>query len=237
MTLKKIKKSKQPISEVIRTRITEANTDRFFANDNIAQYIEEGELDLLVDEVAEKFEAVLRSLVIDIDNDHNTQNTARRVAKMYVKETFSGRYDNAPSTTVFPNAAHYDQVYVVGPIAIHSACSHHFQNIIGHAYVGISPGANVIGLSKFHRQIRHITKRPQIQEEMTMQIADNLMAITEADGIAVQVDAEHHCVACRGVMDNSSMVTSVMRGKFRDEIGMRQEFQNIVSDLKRGLGK
>lgn len=221
-----------PISEVIRKRINE-DKGTYFANHNISKYLLDGDVDLLVDEVASKFEEVLKSLVIDIDQDHNTNNTARRVAKMFVKETFSGRYDVEPATTVFPNASKYDQVYVVGPIAIHSACSHHFQNIIGHAYVGISPGANVIGLSKFHRQIRHITKRPQIQEEMTMQIADKLMEITEADGIAVQVDAEHHCVACRGVMDNSSMVTSVMRGKFRDVGSMKEEFLSIVSDLKR----
>lgn len=230
------KKLDQPISTTIRTRIQEGG-GTFFANHNISKFLEDGDIDLLVDEVAEKFEAVLRSLVIDVDNDHNTQNTARRVAKMYVKETFSGRYDAPPATTVFPNASKYDQVYVVGPVAIHSACSHHFQNIIGHAYVGISPGALVCGLSKVHREILHESRRPQIQEEMTSGIADRLMAMTQADGIAVQVDAEHHCVACRGVRDNSSMVTSVVRGTFRDNASMKQEFMSIVSDMKRSHNK
>lgn len=229
-----LEKKETPISEIIKNRI-ENNNGKFFANDNISEYLMDGDIELLVREVSQKFEAVLRSLVIDIDKDHNTQNTANRVAKMFIKETFSGRYDEEPTNTAFPNASKYDQVYVVGPIAIHSACSHHFQNIIGHAYVGIAPGAKVIGLSKFHRQIRHITRRPQIQEEMTSAIADQLMKITEADGIAVQVDAVHHCVACRGVMDDSSMVTSIMRGSFRDSLILKQEFMHIVGDLKKKI--
>lgn len=222
---------KLPISEEIRNRIDD-DEGQFFANHNISKYLKEGDIELLVDEVAEKFEAVLRSLVIDIDHDHNTNGTARRVAKMYVKEIFSGRYETDPNITTFPNASKYDQVYVVGPIAIHSACSHHFQNIIGHAYIGVAPGSSVIGLSKFHRQIRNIARRPQIQEELTSQIADKLCEVADTESVAVQIDAEHHCVACRGVMDNSSMITNIMRGSFRADSSLKQEFMQLVSDLK-----
>jgi GTP cyclohydrolase IA len=224
--------NKKRISEQIKDRIIE-DEGKFFANHNISKYIQEGEIELLVDEVAEKFEEVLKSLVIDIEHDHNTNDTARRVAKMYVKEIFSGRYQSDPDITAFPNVSKYDELYVVGPIAIHSTCSHHFQNIIGKAYIGIAPDEEVIGLSKFHRQIASIARRPQIQEELTVQIADKLCEITKTESIAVRIDAEHHCVACRGVMDESTMVTNVVRGKFREDKSLKQEFMQIVSDLKR----
>ena len=189
------------ISDVIRKRINNNNT-RYFANDNISEFIEsEDEIEDLIDEVAEKFQAVLRSLVIDTDNDHNTKDTAHRVAKMFVKETFRGRYANSPKVTAFPNVTEYDELYVTGPVTIRSTCAHHFQNIVGKAYIGVFPGKNVIGLSKFNRITDWIASRPQIQEEMTVQIADAIEKETMADGVAVLIQAEHHCMTYRGYRD------------------------------------
>lgn len=219
------------ISDIIRQRIENAD-GKFFCNDNISEWVSPEELDLLVDEVEDSFKQVLHSLVIDIANDHNTKETARRVAKMFIREIFNGRYHKSPKITAFPNVASYDQVYVTGPISIRSTCAHHFQNIIGKAYIGVYPGTNVIGLSKFNRVVDWIASRPQIQEEMTEQIADEIYMITEAAGIAVLIQAEHHCITMRGVREHeSAMTTSVMRGKFRDEPALKQEFFNIVQRM------
>ena len=223
----------RPMSEVIRERIREGQT-RYFANDNISAFIHgEEEIDQLVDEVADKFQDVLRSLVIDTSNDHNTQDTARRVAKMFIRETFRGRYANPPKVTAFPNAGNYDELYVTGPITIRSTCAHHFQNIVGRCYIGVFPGRNVIGLSKFNRVVDWIASRPQIQEEMTIQIADSIERETEAEGVAVLMQAEHHCMTHRGVKEHESdMTTSVMRGKFRTDASLKQEFFSIVGKMK-----
>jgi len=172
-----------PVSEKIRARLIEAG-QQFHCNDNISKYITEAERALLVDEVTEKMEAVLRSLVIDTDHDHNTNGTARRVAKMYVNETYGGRYSTAPKITSFPNVG-YNDLYTAGPISIRSTCAHHFQNIVGRCWVGIFPEDKVIGLSKFNRLIHWISERPQIQEEMTSQIADALQEYAETENVAV----------------------------------------------------
>lgn len=220
------------ISDKIRQRLID-NGVRFFSNDNISQYVDEKEIDKLVDEVTKKMEGVLQSLVIDTENDHNTQDTARRVAKMMVKETFAGRFIPAPKVTAFPNVTQYDQLYVTGPITIRSTCAHHFQNIVGRAYIGVFPGKNVIGLSKFNRIADWIASRPQIQEEMTVQIADAVEKETEADGVAVLIQAEHHCMTHRGVKEHESdMTTSVMRGLFRNDSALKQEFFSIVAKMK-----
>lgn len=219
-------------SETIRNRLKNSGK-KFYCNDNISEVMEGIDIDALVDEVADKMKGVLESLVIDTDNDHNTQDTARRVAKMFVKETFSGRYLPQPKITAFPNANKYDEVYVTGPITIRSTCAHHFQGIKGRAYIGVFPGNNVIGLSKFNRIVHWISARPQIQEEMTIQIADAIMEATQAEGIAVLVQAEHMCMTMRGVMEHDSdMTTSVMRGKFRDYPHIKKEFFDIVSRMK-----
>ena len=225
----------RPMSEVIRDRLkNHSGNPRWFANDNISEVIySEDELESLVDEVADKFQQVLHSLVIDTTNDHNTQDTARRVAKMFIKETFRGRYANPPKVTAFPNVGNYDELYVTGPISIRSTCAHHFQNIVGRCYIGVFPGRNVIGLSKFNRITDWIASRPQIQEEMTIQIADAIERETEADGVAVLMQAEHHCMTHRGVKEHESdMTTSVMRGAFRKDPSLKQEFFNIVHKMK-----
>jgi len=223
----------KPMSEVIRERLKQ-NNSRFFANDNISACIKhEHEIDALVEEVAEKFQGVLSSLIIDTHNDHNTQETARRVAKMFVKEIFKGRYASPPKVTAFPNVTEYDELYVTGPITIRSTCAHHFQNIVGKAYIGVFPGKNVIGLSKFNRITDWIASRPQIQEEMTVQIADAIESETQADGVAVLVQAEHHCMTHRGVKEHESdMTTSVMRGAFRNDPHLKQEFFSIIHKMK-----
>jgi GTP cyclohydrolase I len=219
-------------SEKIRARLMAAG-HRYRANDNIAAFVEPGELDALTDEVAEQVTTLLQSLVIDTEHDHNTLETGARVARMYVGELFSGRYEASPDLTAFPNVTSYDELYLVGPITIRSTCAHHLQNIRGNCWIGIYPGKNVLGLSKFYRLAEWIAARPQIQEEMTIQIADLLEAETAAEGIAVVVKAEHMCVTHRGVREHASdMTTSVLRGLLRDNPDTRAEFFRLLQGMK-----
>lgn len=218
-------------SEIIRERIKSSNS-RFHSNDNISDFIEEGELKLLQAEVEEKFQAVLDALVIDTENDHNTHETAKRVAKMYINETFGGRYQPMPKVTAFPNMG-YKSMYTSGPISIRSTCAHHFQNIVGKCWVGIIPEDEVIGLSKFNRIIHHIAERPQIQEEMTTQITEALKEYAKTEHVAVVVKAEHHCMTHRGVKEHESdMTTAVLQGAFLNEPSVKQEFYNICLSMK-----
>lgn len=219
--------TEKSLSQVIRNRIVSAGA-RYHANDNIAEFINDDEIELLVDEVTEKFQGVLSSLIIDTDNDHNTQDTARRVAKMFVKETFSGRYRAVPKITAFPNMG-YKSLYTTGPISVRSTCAHHFQNIVGRCWVGIVPELEVIGLSKFNRLVHHICERPQIQEEMTTQIAEALKQYAKTDNIAVVVKAEHHCMTHRGVREHENdMVTAIMLGAFESDPALKKEFYDIL---------
>ncbi len=219
-----------PVSVKIRERIAAAKK-RFNANDNIAQYIEPGELELLLDEVEEKMKGVLDSLVIDTVNDHNTDNTARRVAKMYVNEVFRGRYVTAPTITEFPNAEHLNELMIVGPITVRSACSHHFCPVIGKIWIGVMPNehTNVIGLSKYARLAEWIMGRPQIQEEAVVQLAELIQEKTQPDGLAIVMEASHYCMAWRGVKDmDSKMINSVMRGVFLKDPNLRREFLSLI---------
>jgi GTP cyclohydrolase IA len=219
------------LSDIIRERIQLAGA-RFHSNDNISEFVTPDEVDGLVDEVAAKMQGVLESLVIDTANDHNTQDTARRVAKMFVKETFSGRYLPAPKITAFPNLG-YQSLYTTGPISIRSTCAHHFQNIVGRCWVGIVPDQEVIGLSKFNRLVHHICERPQIQEEMTTQIAEALKQYARTDHIAVVVKAEHHCMTQRGVREHESdMTTAIMLGAFKSDAALKKEFYDICLSMK-----
>lgn len=220
------------ISEVIRDRIQRSG-ERFHSNDNISKFIyNDKELELLVDEVTNKFQGVLESLIIDTKHDHNTNDTARRVAKMFVKETFSGRYRPVPKVTAFPNMG-YKSLYTTGPISIRSTCAHHFQNIVGKCWVGIVPEDEVIGLSKFNRLVHHICERPQIQEEMTTQIADALKEYAKTEHIAVVVKAEHFCMTMRGVREHESdMTTAIMLGAFNSDPALKKEFYDICLSMK-----
>ena len=220
-----------PISQKIKERIQKAGK-RFHANDNISDYIEEGELQQLQDEIQNKLQGVFESLVIDTENDHNTQETAKRVAKMWIRETFGGRYHPFPRVTSFPNMG-YKSMYTSGPISIRSTCAHHFQNIVGNAWVGIIPNGKVIGLSKFNRIVHHIAERPQIQEEMTTQIAEALQEYAHTKNIAVVVKAEHHCMTHRGVKEHESdMTTAIMLGAFKADPATRDEFYKICMSMK-----
>ena len=219
-----------PVSVKIRERIKAARK-RFHANDNIADFIEPGELEKLLDEVASKMEGVLDSLVIDTGRDHNTSDTARRVAKMYVKEVFNGRYVKPPAITEFPNAEHLNELMIVGPITVRSACSHHFCPVIGKIWIGVLPNehTNVIGLSKYARLAEWVMGRPQIQEEAVARLADLLQDRMQPDGLALVMEADHFCMQWRGVKDsNSKMVNSVMRGSFLKNPDLRREFLALL---------
>ena len=219
-----------PVSVKIRERLLAAR-QRFYANDNIAAYIEPGELEKLLDEVELKMQTVLDSMVIDTENDHNTSNTARRVAKMYLNEVFRGRYVQAPTITEFPNAEHLNELMIVGPITVRSACSHHFCPVIGRIWIGVMPNehTNVIGLSKYARLAEWIMGRPQIQEEAVVQLADLIQDKTQPDGLAIVMEASHYCMAWRGVKDmDSKMINSVMRGVFLKDPNLRREFLSLI---------
>lgn len=219
-----------PVSVKIRERLKAAR-QRFHSNDNIADFIEPGELEQLLDEVTDKMQGVLDSMVIDTANDHNTDNTARRVAKMYLKEVFAGRYVKGPAVTEFPNAEHLNELMIVGPITVRSACSHHFCPVIGKLWIGVMPNehTNVIGLSKYARLAEWIMGRPQIQEEAVIQLADLIQEKTQPDGLAIVMEASHYCMAWRGVKDmDSKMINSVMRGVFLKDSTLRREFLSLL---------
>ena len=220
-----------PVSERIRARIEQAKR-RFHANDNISAFLAPGELDALLEEVEGKMKAVLESLVIDTTSDHNTRDTARRVAKMYLTEVFRGRYVPEPTVTEFPNAERLNELMIVGPITVRSACSHHFCPIMGRLWIGLMPNehSNLLGLSKYSRLAEWVMGRPQIQEEAVTQMADLLMTRVSPDGLAVVMEADHFCMHWRGVRDaDSKMVNSVMRGSFLKDPALRREFLSLLN--------
>ena len=222
----------EPISTTIKKRI-ELEKANYFANDNIADFIHEGEIEILKEEVTEKIQSLLESLIIDTKYDHNTIETAQRVAKMYLNEVFKGRYHKQPKVTDFPNAKNLDQIYTVGAISVRSACSHHLVPIIGKCWICVIPSDRVIGLSKFNRIVDWVMSRPQIQEEAAIQLADTIEKLIKPKGLAVIIKAKHQCMTWRGVKDNDTeMVTSVMRGIFRDTAEARSE----LMDLFKGQG-
>jgi GTP cyclohydrolase IA len=220
-----------PASERIRYRLVAANC-RHHANDNIAAFIRDGELGELKAEVQGKLQDVLRALVIDTDNDHNTQDTAKRVAKMFVEEVFRGRYVPMPAVTEFPNAERLNELMIVGPITVRSACSHHLCPIFGKVWIGLLPNehSNLIGLSKYARICDWVMSRPQIQEEAVVQLANILQDKVKPDGLAIVIEADHFCMHWRGVKDaDSRMTNSVMRGSFLKDPDLRREFLSLLS--------
>ncbi len=219
-----------PLSAVIRKRI-QAKKARFHANDNISAFLKPGDLDALVDEVANKMQGVLESLVIDTKNDHNTKNTSRRVAKMFINEVFSGRYMEQPSLTKFPNVSALNELMIIGPITVRSACSHHLCPIMGRVWIGVLPSkaSALIGLSKYSRLTEWVMCRPQIQEEAVVELADMLENKIKPVGLAIVMDADHFCMQWRGVKDrDSKMVNSVMRGAFLKDSSLRREFLSLI---------
>ncbi len=223
--------SAQPVSARIRSRLEKAN-QRYHANDNISAYMKEGEVAALRDEVEEKMSGVLKSLVIDTESDHNTRETARRVAKLFITEVFKGRYEAMPEVTKFPNVEKLNELLIVGPITIRSACSHHLCPILGKVWIGVMPNqhSNLIGLSKYARVCDWVMSRPQIQEEAVVQLADILQAKVQPDGLAIVIEADHLCMQWRGVKDvNALMTNSVMRGAFLTDSNLRREFLSLLS--------
>ena len=220
-----------PVSSRIRSRLIRAK-QRFHANDNISAYVMDGEVDALRTEVEAKMAEVLKSLVIDTEGDHNTQETARRVAKMFLTEVFKGRYHAMPAVTEFPNIEQLNELLIVGPITARSACSHHFCPIIGKVWIGIMPNehSNLIGLSKYARICDWVMSRPQIQEEAVIQLANILQDKVKPDGLAIVIEADHFCMHWRGVKDaDSRMTNSVMRGSFLKDPDLRREFLSLLS--------
>jgi len=219
-----------PASERIRYRLIGADC-RYHANDNIAAHIREGEIEELKAEVQAKMQGVLQSLVIDTDSDHNTQDTAKRVAKMFIEEVFRGRYVAAPKVTEFPNFSRLNELMIVGPITVRSACSHHLCPIMGRVWIGILPNehSNLIGLSKYARVCDWVMTRPQIQEEAVVMLADTLQDSVKPDGLAIVMEADHFCMHWRGVKDDdTAMTNSVMRGAFLKDPNLRREFLSLL---------
>jgi GTP cyclohydrolase I len=219
-----------PVSERIRYRIVDSGC-RYHANDNIAAFVHEGELAELKAEVQAKMQAVLESLVIDTESDHNTNETAKRVAKMYLEEVFRGRYVPIPAVTEFPNIERLNELMIVGPITVRSACSHHMCPIFGKVWIGLLPNehSNLIGLSKYTRICEWIMSRPQIQEEAVTMLANELQERVRPDGLAIVMEADHFCMHWRGVKDTeTAMVNSVMRGAFLKDANLRREFLSLL---------
>jgi GTP cyclohydrolase I len=224
------------ISEIIRSRLDVLGVP-YLANDNVAEYLQEGELALLEKEVADRVRDLLRSLLIDIDKDHNTEETAERVAKMYLHEVFKGRYHRQPKIASFPNVKQLDEIYTVGPITVRSACSHHLVPILGNCWIGIKPGERVIGLSKFARVADWVFSRPHIQEEAVMILADEIERLCKPQGLAILVKAQHYCMKWRGVKEpQTSMVNSIVRGDFRHDPSLKAEFFELVKQQESVLG-
>jgi GTP cyclohydrolase I len=213
------------ISKIIAQRL-QSDGARYWAGDNISQYINEDEYPLLIDELTGKFEDVLDSLVIDRHNDPNSMDTGRRLAKMYVGEIMAGRYDPAPKATAFPNDSDdkYEGMLVVRS-ELKSMCSHHHQPVAGVAYIGILAANKLIGLSKYTRIAQWCARRGTLQEELNNVIADEIQAATGTENLGVYVQATHGCCENRGIMAHSSLTqTTVLRGAFKDDSSTKKEF-------------
>jgi GTP cyclohydrolase I len=217
--------SDKTISERILERIQASNT-RYWAGDNISEFILDSERAELVDELTTKFEGVLDSLLIDRHGDPNSQGTAHRLAKMYIHEIMSGRYDPAPDATAFPNDSEdrYEGMLVVRS-ELRSMCSHHHQPVAGVAYIGIIAAQKLIGLSKYTRIAQWCSRRGTLQEELANDIAKEIMKATGSENVAVYIQATHGCCENRGIMAHSSLTqTTVLKGAFKDDGNTKKEF-------------
>ena len=216
-------------SNKIKAKLKEAGK-RFWAGDNISDYMEEGDKQSLIDELTPKFEAVLDGLVIDIENDPNSNNTGRRLAKMYINELMSGRYEAMPAATAFPNDSEdrYEGMLVVRS-ELTSMCSHHHQIVRGVAYIGIIAADKLIGLSKYTRIAQWCAMRGTLQEELANDIVREIQKATGAEHLGVYVQATHGCVENRGVKAHSSLTqTTVLKGAFKDDAGTKKEFMDNI---------
>jgi GTP cyclohydrolase I len=213
------------LSNAIRARM-KRDGKRFWAGDNISEFIAPSDKEHLINEATEAFETVLDRLLIDRENDPNSQGTARRLAKMYFNEIMAGRYDLAPDATAFPNdsADRYEGMLVVRS-ELRSMCSHHHQPVSGVAYIGIIAANTLIGLSKYTRIAQWCARRGTLQEELCNDIAREIMKATDSENVGVYVQAEHGCCTNRGIMAHSSLTqTTVLKGAFKDDPGTKKEF-------------
>jgi GTP cyclohydrolase I len=218
----------EPISQTIKKRVEQAGS-RYYAANNISEFIKEGEKEKLIEEVTEKFNAVLDSLIIDRENDPNSKNTGKRLAKMYINEIMGGRYNHAPEVTTFPNEdGRYDQLIVVR-CDIKSMCSHHHQPVSGVCYIGCLPGKRLIGLSKYSRIAQHQAARGHLQEELTEKIAFKIQQLTESPAVGVYMRARHGCCENRGIRSaNSSTQTTVLKGLLKTDATLKNEFMHNI---------
>jgi len=217
------------ISDTIKQRILQAG-GKFWAGSNISEYMEEGDKQALIEELTPKFESVLESLVIDIENDPNSMETGRRLAKMYIKELMAGRYEPMPNATAFPNVTEdrYEGMLVVRS-ELKSVCSHHHQPVTGVAYIGIIAADTLIGLSKYTRIAQWCARRGTLQEELCNDIAREIMEATGSNDVGVYIQATHGCCENRGIMAHSSLTqTTVLKGSFKEEAKVQQEFMDNI---------
>jgi len=216
-------------SDQIKSRLDEAGI-RYWAGDNISEVLQKGDKEELIEELVPKFESVLEGLVIDIDNDPNSQDTARRLAKMYINELMAGRYNPKPNATAFPN--HTDEPYdgmLVVRSELKSVCSHHHQPVAGVAYIGIIAADTLIGLSKYTRIAQWCARRGTLQEELAMDIAREIMNATGSGNVGVYIQATHGCCENRGIMAHSSLTqTTVLKGAFKDDPATKKEFMDNI---------
>jgi len=215
----------QYLSTVIRDRMR-ADGKRFWASDNISDYLVGPDKEDLIDEATAAFEKVLDALLIDRETDPNSKGTARRLAKMYYNEIMQGRYEPAPDATAFPNDSddRYEGMLVIRS-ELRSMCSHHHQPVSGVAYIGILAANKLIGLSKYTRIAQWCARRGTLQEELCNDIAREIMKVTDSDNVAVYIQAEHGCCTNRGIMAHSSLTqTTVLKGAFKDDSGTKKEF-------------
>ena len=219
----------KPISQLIRERI-EREGGRYWAGDNISKYIKPEEYDPLIEELNKRFDAVLDSLIIDRKNDPNSRGTGKRLAKMYVNEIMSGRYEPPPEATAFPNDSEdrYEGMLVVRS-ELRSVCSHHHQPVTGVAYIGIIAAKKLIGLSKYTRIAQWCARRGTLQEELCNDIAREIEKATGSSDIGVYIQATHGCCENRGIMAHSSLTqTTVLKGAFKDDAGTKKEFMDNI---------
>lgn len=221
-----------PVSLIIKEKLKNAN-HRYYANDNISKFLDDNTRQQLIDEVAKQFELVLRSLIIDVDNDPNSKGTAKRLAKMYINEIMRGRYHDEPESTSFPNdGSHGTEPYkgmLVVRAELKSMCSHHHQPVTGVAYIGVIPHTHVIGLSKYVRIAQHCARRGTLQEELCGDIAKAISDATHSRDVGVYIEAEHGCCTNRGIMAHSSLTqTSVLLGDFLNDPSVKNEFYSNI---------
>jgi GTP cyclohydrolase I len=226
---KEVANTSQNLSQVIRNKMRQENR-RFWAGDNISEYMSPVIKSALIDEATEAFEGVLDALLIDRETDPNSRGTARRLAKMYYNEIMAGRYEPEPDATAFPNdsADRYEGMLVVRS-ELRSMCSHHHQPVVGVAYIGILAANKLIGLSKYTRIAQWCARRGTLQEELCIDIAREIQRATDSENVGVYIQATHGCCENRGIMAHSSLTqTTVLRGAFKDDAGVKKEFMDNI---------